>query len=47
MALALADYAYVLETGSVMLEGEARRLAQDPRVADTYLGISAKQRQQD
>jgi branched-chain amino acid transport system ATP-binding protein len=38
-ALQVADYAYVLETGEVALEGPASELAQDRRVIDTYLGI--------
>ena len=38
-ALELADYAYVLETGSVSLQGPARELAADPRVVETYLGL--------
>jgi branched-chain amino acid transport system ATP-binding protein len=38
-ALQVADYAYVLETGEVALEGPAAELAQDRRVIDTYLGI--------
>jgi branched-chain amino acid transport system ATP-binding protein len=39
-ALALADRAYVMETGSVVLEGDARLIAADPRVRDAYLGGS-------
>ncbi len=38
-ALQIADYAYVLETGSVVLEGESGVLAKDPRVIETYLGL--------
>jgi len=38
-ALQIADYAYVLELGRVTLEGPASRLADDPRVIETYLGI--------
>ena len=38
-ALQVADYAYVLETGEVALEGPASELAQARRVIDTYLGI--------
>ncbi len=38
-ALQIADYAYVMETGEVALEGPAAQLAQDPRVIETYLGI--------
>jgi len=37
-ALQTADRGYVLETGSVVLEGPAPELLRDPRVADTYLG---------
>jgi branched-chain amino acid transport system ATP-binding protein len=37
-ALQVADYAYVLETGDVAIEGESASLAADPRVAVTYLG---------
>lgn len=38
MALKLAHYGYVLETGKVVLEGEAGVLAQDERVKKAYLG---------
>jgi branched-chain amino acid transport system ATP-binding protein len=44
-ALQLADYAYVLETGSLALEGRAAQLAEDPRVMETYLGFAAKKRE--
>jgi branched-chain amino acid transport system ATP-binding protein len=37
-ALEVADYGYVLETGSIALEGPASDLAGDSRVIDTYLG---------
>jgi len=37
-AMAVADHAYVLETGSIALSGPAAELAADPRVIDTYLG---------
>ena len=37
-ALAVADQAYVLETGTIALAGPAAKLAGDPRVIDTYLG---------
>jgi branched-chain amino acid transport system ATP-binding protein len=37
-ALALADRAYVLETGRVTLCGRSSDLAEDPRVRDGYLG---------
>ena len=38
IALELADYAYVLETGSVALEGRARDLRGDAHVQRAYLG---------
>src|SRR6476620_10505424 len=39
-ALQVADYAYVLETGDIALEGPAEQLANDPTVIDTYLGLT-------
>lgn len=38
VALSLADRAYLLEVGEVVLEGDARVLRDDPRVRDAYLG---------
>jgi branched-chain amino acid transport system ATP-binding protein len=38
-ALQLADYAYVLETGEVAMEGPAKELAADAKVMESYLGI--------
>ena len=39
LALGLADFGYVMETGQITLSGDARRLLDDPRVRETYLGI--------
>jgi branched-chain amino acid transport system ATP-binding protein len=39
MALEIADRAYVIETGSVAMEGPAGALADDPRVREAYLGL--------
>jgi branched-chain amino acid transport system ATP-binding protein len=39
-ALQVADYGYVLETGEIALEGPAHALASNPRVVQTYLGLS-------
>jgi branched-chain amino acid transport system ATP-binding protein len=39
-ALQVADHAYVLELGEVVLAGTASSVAQDPRVVDTYLGLA-------
>jgi branched-chain amino acid transport system ATP-binding protein len=41
-ALELADRAYVLEMGAVVMSGEARSLLSDHRIIDTYLGIGGK-----
>jgi branched-chain amino acid transport system ATP-binding protein len=38
IALQLADYAYVLETGSITIEGDAKALLTDDRVRKAYLG---------
>jgi branched-chain amino acid transport system ATP-binding protein len=40
IALKNADYAYILETGSVKLEGPAASLLNDDKVKELYLGIS-------
>ena len=37
-ALEVADYAYVLETGSIVLQGEGKELLNDDRVKGAYLG---------
>lgn len=37
-ALNLANYAYVLEVGTIALEGDAKELLNDPRVKEAYLG---------
>ena len=38
-ALALADWAYVLENGSITMEGGAEELLNNPQVKEAYLGI--------
>ena len=38
-ALSIADYAYILETGRITLEGPAAELATNDAVRKTYLGI--------
>ena len=37
-ALTIADRAYVLETGNIILEGEADKLMNDESVKRAYLG---------
>ncbi len=41
-ALQVADYAYVLETGQIAMQGPAHELADDPRVIEAYLGLGGK-----
>ncbi|PJJ56182.1 branched-chain amino acid transport system ATP-binding protein [Mumia flava] len=38
-ALAISDRAYVIESGSIVLDGPAAELADDPRVREAYLGV--------
>jgi len=38
-SLKLADRAYVLENGSIVLEGSGAELLDDPRVREAYLGL--------
>jgi branched-chain amino acid transport system ATP-binding protein len=38
-ALSIADYAYVLETGRMVAEGEGKKIVEDPVVKKAYLGI--------
>ncbi|MDF2634013.1 MAG: Monosaccharide-transporting ATPase [Pelosinus sp.] len=37
-ALKIAQYAYVLETGKMILHGQAKDIANNPRVMEAYLG---------
>jgi branched-chain amino acid transport system ATP-binding protein len=39
MALESADYAYILETGSIVTEGTGPELEADPRVQEAYLSL--------
>jgi branched-chain amino acid transport system ATP-binding protein len=41
LALSIAHRAYVLRTGRIVLDGEARAMARDPRIRDAYLGSGA------
>jgi branched-chain amino acid transport system ATP-binding protein len=38
-ALSIADYAYILETGSIVLEGPAKELSEQDEVRKSYLGV--------
>ena len=41
VALAIAHYGYILETGKVVIDGSAARLAADADVREFYLGIGS------
>ncbi len=41
-ALAIADYAYIIENGRVVLDGTPEALAKNADVREFYLGLSAK-----
>ena len=38
LALEVSSYAYVLETGRIVMEGESKKLRADPQLKATYLG---------
>ena len=42
MALKIADYAYVLETGEITIQGTGEEVLNNPQVREAYLGKSAK-----
>ena len=44
VALRIADYGYIIETGHVMLHGTAEELLNDEKVKELYLGISKEGR---
>jgi branched-chain amino acid transport system ATP-binding protein len=39
LALTLAHYGYVLETGRIVLEGSTEELRENPNVQELYLGV--------
>jgi len=44
MALRYADYGYILESGRIVMDGEARALAENDDVKEFYLGVSKEGR---
>ena len=38
LALQIADYGYVIETGEIVLEGSGEELMANPQVKEAYLG---------
>ena len=45
MALRYSDYGYILENGRIVMDGEARALAENDDVKEFYLGVSQEGRQ--
>jgi branched-chain amino acid transport system ATP-binding protein len=39
MALSIADYGYIMETGKVVMDGEAEKLLKDEDIQEFYLGL--------
>lgn len=42
MALSIADYGYIMETGKVVMDGDAEKLLGDEDVQEFYLGLHAE-----
>ena len=42
MALSIADYGYIMETGKVVMDGESEKLLKDEDVREFYLGLHAE-----
>jgi branched-chain amino acid transport system ATP-binding protein len=42
-ALAIADYAYIMENGRIVLDGTGEQLQRNTDVREFYLGLSAQQ----
>ncbi len=40
LALSVAQYAYVLENGRIVMDGESERLRENPDIRDFYLGLT-------
>jgi branched-chain amino acid transport system ATP-binding protein len=42
MALSISDFAYIMETGKVVMDGDPEKLLQDEDVREFYLGLHAE-----
>ena len=42
MALSISDFAYIMETGKVVMDGDPEKLLQDEDVQEFYLGLHAE-----
>jgi branched-chain amino acid transport system ATP-binding protein len=43
MALSIADYGYIMETGKIVMDGEAKKLLGDEDVQEFYLGLHGEE----
>ena len=43
MALSIADYGYIMETGKVVMDGDAKKLLADDDVKEFYLGLHGEE----
>ena len=43
MALSIAHYGYIMETGKVVMDGDPRKLLADDDVREFYLGLRAEE----
>ena len=41
IAFSIADYAYIMESGQIVMEGPAAKLRDDAEVRNYYLGVSS------
>jgi branched-chain amino acid transport system ATP-binding protein len=39
MALSIADYGYIMETGKIVMDGDPKKLLGDEDVQEFYLGL--------
>ena len=44
IALGISDYAYIMESGRIVLEGPSKELQENPDVKEFYLGVSEEGR---
>jgi len=42
MALSIADYGYIMETGKVVMDGDPKKLLSDEDVQEFYLGLHSE-----
>ncbi len=40
IALGISDYAYIMESGKIVLEGDSRQLQENPDVKEFYMGLT-------